>query len=381
MTNPKGRNMRASKRCTLQIMLFTAIAILCGWTTASSQNRGIGGKRSVDVATMNLYVGADFGPVTNLDPGDPNFIANLLNGVITIYGRILASNFPKRADALAQEIVARGPDVVALQEVTLLRRQSPGDSLLGGHTPATQVEVDYLAILLAALRQHGAHYAAISQVEDTDVELPLVTGSTTFDDLRLTDRDVILVRTDLPPGQFRAFNPQAANFNARIPLSIGGYVLRGWCSVDVQLRGRSFRVINTHVEDRLPAGFPDVQAAQTLELLAGPLHTSSPVILAGDFNADANGNYSPAIYPLVINQGGLKDAWSVARPAELGLTWGHDEFLANPAVPFLFRLDWILYRGSAFDAIDASVLDPVIGPPAPFWPSDHAQVFASFSIK
>src|SRR5207302_1585786 len=82
------------------------------------------------------------------------------------------------------------------------------------------------------------HYAVVSQVQDIDVEVPLVTGPLAFDDLRFTDGDVILMRTDLPPGHLRTTNPQAGNFMARIPLPIGVDVLRGWCSVDVQVHGR-----------------------------------------------------------------------------------------------------------------------------------------------
>jgi endonuclease/exonuclease/phosphatase family metal-dependent hydrolase len=379
MASLHGRSIGLRRRFAVRTTVTIAVAVLLGLSTAGwSQRQEIGGKRGIDVATMNLYVGSDFSPVTSLDPGDPNFLAKLLNGVATIHARIVASDFEKRAEAVAQQIIAHSPDLVGLQEVSLIRRQSPGDSLLGGTVPATAVELDYLALLLKALTRHGAHYAPVSQVLDTDVELPLPTGPLTLDDLRLTDRDVILVRTDLPPGHLRTSNPKAANFAARIPLPIGVNVLRGWCSIDVQTRGRSFRFVNTHLEDRLPAPLPDIQLLQTLELLGGPLNTSQPLILTGDFNADAYGNYSPAIYSLLT--GSLLDAWSVARPHDLGLTWGHDEFLSNPAVAFLYRLDLILYRGKGFDALDAEVSDPVLGPAPPLWPSDHAAVFATLAI-
>jgi endonuclease/exonuclease/phosphatase family metal-dependent hydrolase len=365
-------------------VLLAAITILSAFTTvAGAQNRGIGGKRDVDVMTVNLYIGADFTPITTLDPSDPLFGLKLLNGVASIYGHIVASNFPKRADALAQEIVARAPDAVALQEVTMLRRQSPGDAIAGGQTPATQVELDFLAVLLAAIQQHGGNYVVASQIQDVDVEVPLATSPTTFDDLRLTDRDVILTRSDLPPGQMRTFNPQAANFGAFVPLPIGVNVLRGWCSIDLQVRDRTFRLINTHLEDRLPAGAPNVQLGQAMELLlspTGPANTSLPLILAGDFNSDLEGNYSPATYGFLVGAG-FVNAWSAAHPGQPGLTWGHDESLANPAVAFSLRLDHIFYRGGLFDTTDALVIDPVIGAAPPLWFSDHAALFATISIR
>jgi endonuclease/exonuclease/phosphatase family metal-dependent hydrolase len=356
------------------------VAIILSLSTAGWSQGRDGGKREVDIATVNLYVGADFTPIVTLDPSSPGFQAQLVAAVATVYLRIVASNFEKRADALAQQIVDRGPDLVALQEVSLIRRQSPGDIVLGGTTPATNVELDYLAILLAAIERHGGHYAAVSQDQDADVEVPLITPTGGFDDIRLTDRDVILMRTDLPPGHLRVSNAANANYVARVPLPIGVSVLRGWCSVDVETRGRSFRFINTHLEDRLPPPAPNVQAGQAIELMMGPANTTLPVVLAGDFNSDAYGNYSPVTYPLLLSQGMFSDAWTVAGEG-LGLTWGHDEFLANPAVPFIYRLDLVLYRGSNFKATDAEVADPLIGAPPPLWFSDHGAVFVKLSIN
>ena len=88
----------------------------------------------------------------------------------------------------------------------------------------------------------------------------------------------------------------------------------------------------------------------------------------------------PVPYLLAISQG-FSDAWSVARPRELGLTWGHDATLSNPAVPFVFRLDFVLYRGGGFQAEDADVVHPMLSPPPPLWFSDHAALFAGLAIK
>jgi len=344
---------------------------------------GAGGKRDIEVATFNLYVGGQFDSVLTLDPTDPDFSSKLIAGVSAIHGQILQSNFPVRADALAQQIVRRDPDLVSLQEVSLIRRQSPGDLVIGGSVPATEVELDYLDILLAALERHGGHYAVASQVQDTDVEVPLFTGAS-FDDVRLTDRDVILVRTDLPPGQLRISNPQGRNFSVALPLPIGVYALRGWCSIDVESRGRSFRVINTHLEEALTLGLPNIQLAQAYELLSDPANTTLPVILSGDFNSDAYGYYSPETYALLTGtaagQGRFSDAWKVAEPRRLGLTWGHDPLLSDVTFPFTYRLDLILYRGRGLEASDADVIDPIIGHQAPRWFSDHGGVAAAIAI-
>jgi len=360
----------------IQVVIVLCVLTSAGWAQGPTHP----GTQQVEVATINLYVGADFSPVLSLDPSDPNYGSKLVAGVATIYTHIRHSDFHVRADALAREIVRRGPDLVALQEVSLIRRQTPGDSIFGGTTPAAQTDLDYLAILMEALEKYGAHYAVVAQIQDVDVEVPLLTESFTFDDLRLTDRDVILARTDLPPWQFRTFNPLAGNFQPRLPLPIGVSVVRGWCSIDVQVRDRQFRLINTHLEDRLPAGLPNIQLAQAAELLAGPAQTSLPVILAGDFNSDANGNYSSDTYSLLTTYGAFRDFWRASGPIA-GLTWGHDALLADPTVAFALRLDLILFRGEGLKPAQAAVVDPVIGAIPPLWFSDHAGVFGTMMIK
>jgi endonuclease/exonuclease/phosphatase family metal-dependent hydrolase len=374
-----NRRILCSTKTFVLTIALGVITFSGGLSTAGWSQGFDGGKRDINVATINLYVGGDVNPLLSLNPEDPDYVTKLLNAVATIYGHVVFSNFPARADALAQQIVERGPDLVALQEVSLIRRQSPGDLLLGGHVPATDVEIDYLAVLLDALQRHGGHYAVASQVQDSDFEVPLLTSPVTADDIRLTDRDVILVRTDLPPGHLLLSNPLSANFDARLPLSAEMAVLRGWCSVDVFVRGRFFRFIDTHLEEQLPAPLPNLQAAQALELLMGPANTPLPTVLAGDFNADAYGNYSPVTYPLLIAQGGFSDTWTAAGSG-LGLTWGHDELLSNPSLAFVFRLDLVLFRGGVFEATDADVVDPVIGMSPPLWFSDHGGYFARLLI-
>ena len=374
------RPHRSSPASTLVRSLLLILTLITVDVSAFAEQQGVGGKRDLDVMTLNLYVGADFSPLTTLDPSDPYYGLKFLSGVATIYGRIVASDFPVRAEAIAREVARRGPDVIALQEVTQIRRQYPGDAIGGGTTPATDPVVDYLEVLMLELEHHGAHYAVAAKSQDLDVEVPLATPSGIFADIRLTDRDVILVRTDLPPGYLRASNPQNGNYAAALPLPIGITVLRGWCSIDLLVRERAVRVINTHLEEALPEFLPDIQGYQAYELLTGPANTELPVILAGDFNADAYGHYGLSVYPLLTSVGGFKDAWSVARPGEPGLTWGHDEFLSDPAVLPTLRIDYILYRGSLFHASDAETIGWMIRGIPPLWFSDHAAVLAKIDI-
>ena len=366
---------------------LAAIAIL--WLAAAGAQAGAAfhedrdrfsppGARDVTVMQQNLFVGTEFTPLLTLDPSDPNYGRNLLMAVAQVYQRIIASDFPKRAEALARQIAITQPELIGLQEVSLLRLQTPGDALFGGTNAATEVQLDYLAELLRALDQRGLHYMAVAVVTNLDIELPMPTANpAVFTDVRLTDRDVILVQAGLPPGHLRVSQPQAGNFQTALPLpKLGLSILRGWCSVEVQTRGRSFRFINAHLEENTA---PQIQAAQALELLAGPAATALPVIMLGDFNSDANGNDGTLTYDLLT--GAFTDAWNVAHPGDPGLTWGHDPFLADPSVEFIWRLDLVLFRGPQFRVVNLWRMSPQFQATPPLWPSDHAGVVARFLLK
>src|SRR5207245_5787862 len=82
--------------------------------------------------------------------------------------------------------------------------------------------------------------------------------------------------------------------------SIGLSVLRGWCSVDVFVRGERFRYICTHLEEET---VPQIQLLQALELLSGPAQVNLPVILTGDFNADTLHRNGTQTYDALIAAG------------------------------------------------------------------------------
>lgn len=335
------------------------------------------GDHELDVMTVNLYVGGDISLIMAVAPGD---YRGLIAAVTGVYYDILASDPPERLQTVADEIAARMPDIVAVEEASLIRRQSPGDLLLGGTTSATEVVYDYLQMLVADLEAQGAHYQVVSTANELDVEMPMLNMvSLTYDDVRLSDREAILVRSDLPHGQLRVANPQSGNFANIIEIP-GLAVERGWCSVDVTMRNRNFRFICAHLEQET---VPDIQAAQVHELLAGPVKTKLPVVLVGDFNTDALGRDGSYAYDL-IPAAGFTDTWTKLHhktPAG-GLTWGHDASLAKPAVLFDRRIDFVFYHGKGLKPVDADVVDLATGLlSAPLWATDHAAVFATFDLK
>jgi hypothetical protein len=366
---------------TFAVLLLIA-TLMASARSGSAGIDGIGGKRTLDTMTVNLYVGGEIGRVIALDPTDPAYFPNLISAVTGVYYEIVASQPATRLEGVANAIVQRMPEIVSVQEASLLRIQSPSDIVVGGANAATNVVFDYLQTLLDALAAQGAHYAVASTACQIDVEMPMVnlrTGG--FEDVRLTDRDAILVRTDLPRGQFRVKHPCSGSFTNIIVIpGLGLEVKRGWCSVDVFVRGQTFRYINAHIEEET---FPQLQVLQVQEVINGPAKSSLPILLAGDFNADVLHRDGSVAYD-TITGAGFKDAWAAVNrqnPAG-GLTWGHDPLLADPIQLFDRRIDFVFYRGTAFVPSQAEVVDLDLNrSEAPLWASDHAAVAVELQLQ
>jgi endonuclease/exonuclease/phosphatase family metal-dependent hydrolase len=359
------------------VALLALLAIVLASASPMASGRE-DARKSFTTFTQNAYVGANLSRVMLVAPGD---YPGLIQAVTTTYYEMLASQPNVRMRGLADRIASRMPDIVALQEMYVLRKQSPGDLLTGGTVPATEVVADFLSSLMDSLVARRLHYRVAAMTTELDVEMPMLNLETgVYDDARLTDRDIILVRTDLPPGQLRVSNPLGGNFDTHLTLDNGLEVLQGWCSVDVFVRGERFRFVNTHLQDEAA---PAIQFAQAQELMAdhGPTDTHLPVMIVGDLNADPNGHNGTWSYPSLI-AGGFDDAWSELYPHRPGLTWGHDAILADRNWDFVWRIDLVLFKGHTFvpkrmETVDTGLrrLEP------PFWPSDHAGVWASFELR
>ena len=132
----------------------------------------------------------------------------------------------------------------------------------------------------------GNEYVAVAVQTPTDVEVSVQPAVL---NLRFTDQDVVLMRSDLMP-QLALSNIQMHQFKylstfatPRGPISI----LRGWISVDIHVQGNLLRFVTTHLETSDGSGTQLKQANE----LAQALNSSAdnpPIVLCGDFNADAD---------------------------------------------------------------------------------------------
>ena len=345
-----------------------------------SRNLPDPGARGITVMTRNIYLGADLGPVLTAPPAQVPF------AVAQTFAKIQATNFPERAGRLADEIVATRADLVGLQEVELYRRQSPGDAIGGGTTPATEVVIDFLQLLRDSLAARGLAYVPAATNLNFDGEAPAFAGigpsGPMFDDIRITDYNVILARADVPTA-----NPQSANYALNLEVSIGGVpltILRGWASVDATVAGVTFRFVDTHLETQVA---PPIQEAQASELIGMLASESRPVLLVGDFNSAAN-MFQTRSYGLFTDAGYI-DAWAQKHPGDPGLSCCQAPDLLNAQPTLDQRLDIVFWR-DAFSAATGRIVggvhvDIVGEAPADrtasgLWPSDHAGVAATLTL-
>ena len=308
----------------------------------------------VTVMQQNIDEGTDFLPLLFAVSTGGDIAA----AVSATFAQVQASDIPGRMQLLADEIAAGRPDLAGLQESTVWS--------VNGVT-----RYDLLGILLTDLAAEGQHYGVVVKSPETPtLSLPDAQGNI----ISFQDSNVILARTDLPPGALRLSNVQEGQYAAHLSLPLPGVgsipLTRSWASVDVQRWGERFRFITTHLETLSSA----VTEAQTEELLAGPANTSLRVILTGDFNATPDtGTYSAVV------GAGFLDAWTQTHPVDPGYTWGPT---AETTRDFNQRIDYVFANGG-IQVESATLLgtDPAFHTDSGLYPSDHLGLLVTFNLR
>jgi hypothetical protein len=339
--------------------------------------------------TRNLYLGADLAPAIGA-PSLEAFVA--ANG--QILREVTANDFPTRATGLAQEILARKPDLVGLQEVALWRTGPPSLApVLSGEPSATTVRYDYLQLLLEQLNKGPDRYEAVVTQNEFDLEAPADENGVAGDgpaaqglpnaeiNGRLTMRDVILARRG---AGVDTENPQSGNFKALLAVPILGQPLtikRGWTATDAKVRGSGwFRFVNTHLEAFDPAALvPSIRAQQAAELVApeGPATSDLPVVLVGDLNSDDD-TVEPGdqqAYRTLLEAGMVERSTNTPLGCCL-----RSSLLAEGAggsvSDFDTKVDHVMTRDPAEIGLQSSAVTGLL-PVNGFWDSDHAGLFSA----
>lgn len=324
---------------------------------------------SPTVMTRNLYLGVDLARL---------FEADSLAGIRRVAGELFTAirrrPFAPRAAAIAAEIEATSPDVVCLQEAARIRTQRPSDFGSRPVTNASTVYVDFLDVLASKLEARNLSYQVAASTVTTDVEVPADVDGETID-VRLTDRDAVLVRTGVETGATPTGTYEASYAPPNVPAGLG--LTRGYCLVDVTLGGVETTVATTHLESA-DEGIRREQSRELLELLPA----DRPVVLAGDFNSSPGA----AAYDLLTET--FTDAYTSVRPDADGFTCCQAPDLRNETSKLSKRIDGVLSRGgvepTGVSRVGADPADRVAadvdGKTARLWPSDHAGVVATFEV-
>ena len=336
-------------------------------------------KPTVKVMTQNLYLGASLTPAMAAKTG-----TEFLTAVDIIWASVLLTNFNLRAVAVADEIQKHQPDLIGLQEVTNWTN-------VNNSIEATPIPTfDYYKILQAELAKRGLTYKLVGQSKNASIRAPYNPESAPADKpvpsyggcnfaqcaITLNDRDMILVRAGSGITYKKAVQAQYKKQEV-LPLPDGTKQSfeRGWVYSDMKLKGKKFRFINTHLETE---DFASVQEAQAKALLKGPADYNGTIITTGDFNSSAAGDVTKTYNILTKNW--YKDAWNASRDGA-GLSCCQNEYLSNGVSELKTRIDLVLTHGKAKSTGAVLIGADPFATETPKWPSDHAGVVATITLK
>jgi endonuclease/exonuclease/phosphatase family metal-dependent hydrolase len=405
----KGRGfpvrMRIVRVGLLTLSALTTMSLLAAVAEAQSRE---GKAVQVELMTRNIFLGADLGPALRSTSFHPFIEAN--GGILR---EVDETNFPLRAQGLAEEIKQKKPDLIGLQEVAWWRTGPVAipPAITGGPFGAVTTEYDFLEILLDELEARGMSYDPAVVKDEFDFEAPADEndvdndappglfnpdpttddeGPASLDDAelngRLTMRDVILVNEESNVNATLS-NPQTGTFANLFTPTVAGIVIpvtRGWTAGDVTVslgQGRqkvekSFRFVNTHFEafdDETQV--PSIRAQQAAELVAGPASPERTIIL-GDFNSDVPG-VQPGDEQAFQT---LLDAGFERRATSDPLSCCVSDLFNSPPSEFDHQVDHIVTNmGDQVELVNSTVtgLSPVNG----IYNSDHAGVYSKLKLR
>jgi endonuclease/exonuclease/phosphatase family metal-dependent hydrolase len=361
-----------AKTMILMWSLFIILALF-QQVLAESTNRSV---PIVKAMTQNVFIGADLDLIFEAP--------DLQTGVALFLQAVQNTDFSERAEALADEIQRRRPDLIGLQEVALFALIAPEDPFFA--IPY----LDYKEILLKALSARNLHYEAAVTANNTTVTFLFFDGS----GVQFTDRDVILVQKKVIVSDAEVATFSTLRAFPQVPPFIGKFVTRGYAAINAIVRGKTYRFVNTHLENE--GDDPNIQDDQAKELIGHLESERLPIILVGDFNSGPSIEQpiprmdSP--YDRLVEEGYI-DAWAErkgprAYSGDPGFTCCQDKDLLNKVSELDKRIDliWIRPAGLPLGVNEVLARTTVEGDnprektPSGLWPSDHAGVAAKMNV-
>ena len=97
---------------------------------------------SFTVMTYNVYLGSNADALLSVES-----LEQVPEETAKMYQNVIASDFPGRATAIAQSVKVHQPHLIGLQDISLIRRQSPSNLMTHSTADATEVVIDFLCKL------------------------------------------------------------------------------------------------------------------------------------------------------------------------------------------------------------------------------------------
>lgn len=377
---------------------------------------------AITVMSRNLYLGADVGVALELIP-DFSAAAQFM------WEQVAATDFAKRAPALAKEAIDADADVIGLQEATnwYCKKNLWSKKI---------VVFNFTELFLKATKDAGHEYVLAHKAGATALNigysipaipyLTMVKDPKVFQPLFGSDRaacgfeigDAIAVKRQLAGRILKVGNSEYEVSYSIVPKLMTIY--RGYTWIDLQFNGSKVRIVSTHLESLWDADKVPNAARQAEQLITDLSKTKMPLIVMGDFNSDPRdprpdkesnsggqpeaGKSCPAqvTQPTVATaRYGCNAYWLMQKAGftdvgpnsldPLNYTWGMDALLqgADPdrlkaakaignSAGFTDRLDYIFIQNGA-KAGSARVIgsSPYI---SGAWASDHAGLVAEVTL-
>jgi endonuclease/exonuclease/phosphatase family metal-dependent hydrolase len=395
----------------MKILKVLALSALVACVAASNAFAEYGQyQRSghIKVMTQNQYLGADLTPIVGAtDPVEFNA------AVIAALQEIAGNRFQERVQALTKAISTRRPHIVGLQEVYEFTCEDFGNGNCALFQGAFN---DHLAATMDALAQQHSNYYVAATIENLTLPppglpfpgLPVHLDADGVPDLfvGVVDRDVILARRDIQTSNvdFGCVRPSqdGCHFEtiAQAMTLIGPInIERGFLAVDARVKGKLFRVVNTHLEVQSPSPdplSPAIQAAQASELIGTmsllPPEEGRRLIVVGDINSSPDDTRFPhptegpffTPYQQFVNGTDLfgnpislayTDIWTLNYRDRPGYTCCQDSDLMNQQSALTERIDMIFSLEAPRKAHSRVIgRHPWNKTPSGLWPSDHGTV-------
>ncbi len=331
------------------------------------------------VYTQNVYLGGDTGPIFTIDFSN---IPALITATSLFWAEVQASDVPERVTAVVDELDARRPHLVGLQEVFQFV-----DVELATGTPTVVTVIDLLASIEAEIAARALPYEVIAVQENTSTGTALGLPLSATRILQFTDRVVALRRTDVVVSE-----SDRGTYAATFPL--GPLTLeRGWIRLTTERDGVPYHFVTTHLEIQALASVQAAQAAELIDVVLAGLE--GVTIVAGDLNSDPENPGTPSWTPTYDEMitAGFTDAWERTGHSsrDSGFTCCQDPNLRNGPSLLDQRVDFVLVRRSDHPLkgrkIGGSMKVETVGeeqedrtPTNGLWPANHAGLVAVLKL-